>query len=80
VGEKKAALQGWIALNSMRPNMCSVRMPNINTKVLEQIDVPLIESKLMTEVEIWGVEERWKIVGNMVETLEASNGDPSGSS
>lgn len=50
--------RGKTALSSI--NTCIARVPNIKVKVLEQIYNSLIESRMMTRVEIWGLEGRWK--------------------
>jgi hypothetical protein len=36
------------------------RAPNIEVKVLEQVYNALVESRMMTGVEIWGLEGGWK--------------------
>jgi ribosomal protein L11 methylase PrmA len=38
------------------------RAPNIEVKVLEQVYNALVESRMMTGAEIWGVEDGWKEV------------------
>lgn len=37
--------------------------------LIEQIYVPLINSQMMTEVEIWRLEEDWNVVSNIFETF-----------
>jgi hypothetical protein len=34
--------------------------PNIEVKVLEQVYDALVDSRMMTGVEIWGLEDGWK--------------------
>jgi hypothetical protein len=36
------------------------RAPNIEVKVIEQVYNALVESHMMTGVEIWGLEDGWK--------------------
>jgi hypothetical protein len=36
------------------------RALNIEVKVLEQVYNALVESRMMTGVEIWGLEDGWK--------------------
>jgi hypothetical protein len=36
------------------------RAPNIEVKVLEQVYNALLESRMLTGVEIWGLEDGWK--------------------
>jgi hypothetical protein len=38
------------------------RAPNIKVKVLEQVYNALVESRMITGVEIWGLEDGWKEV------------------
>jgi hypothetical protein len=51
---KQVLIRGKIALSSI--NICLARAQNIQVKVLEQIYNSLIESRMMTGVEIWGLE------------------------
>jgi hypothetical protein len=44
-------------------NTCVTRAPNIEVKVLEQLYNMLVESCMMTGVEIWGLEDGWKEIG-----------------
>jgi hypothetical protein len=55
---KQVAVRGKSALNSI--NICVARAPNIQVKVLEQVYNALVESRMMTGVEIWGLEDGWK--------------------
>jgi hypothetical protein len=55
---KQVAIRGKSALISI--NICMVRTPNIEVKVLEQVYNALLESRMMTGVEIWGLEDGWK--------------------
>jgi hypothetical protein len=57
---KQVAIWGKSALNST--NICVARAPNIEVKVLEQVHNALVESRMMTGVEIWGLEDGWKEV------------------
>jgi hypothetical protein len=54
------AVRGKSALNST--NICVDRAPNIEVKVLEQVYNALVESRMMTGVEIWGLVDGWKEV------------------
>jgi hypothetical protein len=62
---KQVAIRGKSALNSI--NICVARAPNIEVKVLEQVYNALIESRMMTGVEIWGLEDGWKEIGKVHE-------------
>jgi hypothetical protein len=53
---KRVAIRGESALNSI--NICIGRAPNIEVK--EQVYNALVESRMMTGVEIWGLEDGWK--------------------
>jgi hypothetical protein len=55
---KQVAIRGKSALKSI--NMCVARALNIEVKVLEQVYNALVESRMMTGVEIWGLEDGWK--------------------
>jgi hypothetical protein len=55
---KQVLIRGKIALSSI--NICLARAQNIQVKVLEQMCNSLIESRLMTGVEIWGLEGGWE--------------------
>jgi hypothetical protein len=57
---KQVAIRGKSALNSI--NICVARAPNIEVKVLKQVYNALVESRMMTGVEIWGLEDGWKEV------------------
>jgi hypothetical protein len=57
---KQVAIRGKSALNSI--NICVARAPNIEVKVLEQVCYTLVESRMTTGVEIWGLEDGWKEV------------------
>jgi hypothetical protein len=43
--------------------ICVVRAPNIEVKVLEELYNSLVESHMMTGVEIWELEDGWKETG-----------------
>jgi hypothetical protein len=59
MGQRKQVLiRGKIALRNI--NICLARARNIQVKVLGQIYNSLIESRMMTGVEIWGLEGGWK--------------------
>jgi hypothetical protein len=53
---KQVLIRGKIALSSI--NICLARAQNIQVKVLEQIQT--IESRMLTGVEILGLEGGWK--------------------
>jgi hypothetical protein len=55
---KQVAIRGKSALNSI--NTCVARAPNIEVKVLKQVYNALVKSRMMTGVEIWGLEDGWK--------------------
>jgi hypothetical protein len=55
---KQVAIRGKSALYCI--NICIARAPNIEVKVLEQVYNALVESRMMTGVEIWGLEDGWK--------------------
>jgi hypothetical protein len=55
---KQVAIRVKSALNSI--NICVARAPNIEVKVLEEVYNALVESRMMTGVEIWGLEDGWK--------------------
>jgi hypothetical protein len=57
---KQVAIRGKSALYCI--NICVARASNIEVKVLEQVYNALVESRMMTGVEIWGVEDGWKVV------------------
>jgi hypothetical protein len=63
--EKTSSKKGESAANSA--NICEERAPNIEVKVLEQLDNTLVESRMMTGVEIWGLEDGWKETGKFQE-------------
>jgi hypothetical protein len=48
-------------------NICVARAPNIDVKVLKQLYNALVESRMMTAVEIWGLEDGWKETGKFHE-------------
>jgi hypothetical protein len=52
---KQVAIRVKSALNSI--NICVARAPNIEVKVLVQIYNALVASRMMTGVEIWGLED-----------------------
>jgi hypothetical protein len=62
---KQVAIRGKSVLNSI--NICVARAPNIEVKVLEQLYNTLVESHMMTEVEILGLEDGWKEIGEVHE-------------
>jgi hypothetical protein len=43
--------------------MCVARAPNMEVKILKQLYNALVESRMMTGVEIWGLEDGWKETG-----------------
>jgi hypothetical protein len=55
---KQIAIRGKSALNDI--NICMTRATNIEVKVLEQVYNALVESRMMTGVEIWGFEDGWE--------------------
>jgi hypothetical protein len=55
---KQVLFTGKIALSSII--ICLARVQNIRVKVLEQVYNSLIESRVMTGVEIRGLEGGWK--------------------
>jgi hypothetical protein len=62
---KRVAVRGKSALNSI--NICVARAPNIEVKISEQLYNALVESRMMTGVEIWGLEDGWKEMGKIHE-------------
>jgi hypothetical protein len=62
---KQVAIRRKSALNSI--NICIARAPNIKVKVLEQAYNALVESRMTTGVEIWGLEDGWKEIGKVHE-------------
>jgi hypothetical protein len=63
--EKTGSNWGKSALNII--NICVARAPNIEVKVLEQVYNTLVESRMMTGVEIWGLEDGWQEIGKVHE-------------
>jgi hypothetical protein len=55
---KRVLIREKIALSSI--NICLARAQNIQVKVLELIYNSLIESRMMTEVEIWRLKGNGK--------------------
>jgi hypothetical protein len=62
---KQIAIRGKSALSSI--NKCVATAPNIEVKVLEQLYNVSEESRMMTGVEIWGLEDGWKETGEVHE-------------
>jgi hypothetical protein len=62
---KQVAIRGKSALNSI--SICVTRASNIEVKVLEQLYNALVESRMMTGVEIWWLEDGWKEIGKVHE-------------
>jgi hypothetical protein len=52
-------------LNSI--NICLGRAPNMGINIFEQLYVSLIESRMMTRVEIWGLDDGWREIGKVHE-------------
>jgi hypothetical protein len=44
--------------------MCLATAPNTGINILEQLYESLIESRMMTGVEIWGLDDGWREIGN----------------
>jgi hypothetical protein len=60
MGEREKTGSNWgkLVLNSI--NLCVTGALNIEVKVVEQVYNAPIESRMMTGVEIWGLEDGWK--------------------
>jgi hypothetical protein len=58
---REVRIRGKTALNSF--NICLATAPNIGINILEQLYVSLIESRMMTAVEIWGLDDGWREIG-----------------
>jgi hypothetical protein len=56
--KRQVEIRGKTTLNSI--NICLARAPNMGINILEQLYVPLIESRMMTGVEIWGLDDGWR--------------------
>jgi hypothetical protein len=52
---KKVAIRGMLAMDSIY--ICLARAPNVEISILEQSFTSLIESRMITWVEIWGLED-----------------------
>jgi hypothetical protein len=63
--EKQVAIRGKSTLNSI--NICVARAPNIEVKISEQLYNALVQPRMMTGVEIWGLEDGWKEIGKVHE-------------
>jgi hypothetical protein len=63
--KRQVVITGETALNSI--NMCLARAPNMGINMLEQLYVSLIESRMMTGVEIWGLDDGWREIGKVHE-------------
>jgi hypothetical protein len=66
VKEKREVItRGKTALNSF--NICLARVPNMGMLILEHLYVSLIESRMMSGVEIWGLDDEWREIGKVHE-------------
>jgi hypothetical protein len=63
--KRQVGIRGKTALNSI--NICLARAPDMGINILEQLYVSLIESRMMTGVEIWGLDDGWREIGKVHE-------------
>jgi hypothetical protein len=68
--KRQVGIRGKIALNSI--NICLAGAPNMGINILEQLYVSLIESRIMTGVEIWGLDDGWR--ESLRDVLQKNNG------
>jgi hypothetical protein len=67
LGERRrqVGIRGKTALNNI--NICLARAPNMGINILEHLYVSLIESRMMTGLEIWGLDDGWRGIGKVHE-------------
>jgi hypothetical protein len=63
--KRQVVIRGKTALNSI--NICVATAQNMGINILEQLYVSLIESRMMTGVEIWGLDDGWREIGKVHE-------------
>jgi hypothetical protein len=63
--KRQVVIGGKTVLNSN--NISLARVQDMGINILEQLYVSLIESRMMTGVEIWGLDDGWRETGKVHE-------------